>query len=106
MNELIIAGLSVAGTVIIGWLTFQAQRKKDDQTARSDLARLQEEIETGLWMRLKSEIDGLQAQLTDEREKRRLLEERVILLERENQRLQRENDTLRAAMDKMEKGRL
>ena len=99
-----VASISLVGTIAVGWFTFAAQRRKDDATARNDLARLQEEIETGLWNRLKSEIDGLQSQLSEERDRRRELESRVMVLEQENEQLRRENARLVAENER--RGRL
>lgn len=99
-----VASISLVGTIAVGWFTFAAQRRKDDATARNDLARLQEEIETGLWNRLKSEIDGLQSQLSEERDRRRELETRVMVLEQENEQLRRENARLVAENER--RGRL
>ncbi len=96
LGTVAVATISLAGTIIVGWFTFTAQRRKDDSAARNDLVRLQDEIETGLWKRLKSEIDGLQLQLSEERDRRRELESRVMVLEQENERLRRENEALRA----------
>lgn len=114
IGTVIVATISLIGTIGVGWFTFAAQRRKDDATAKSDLLRLQEEIETGLWKRLKSEIetlesrvntleqenDRLQLQLLEERNQRRELETRVMALEQENASLRRENDALRAATTK------
>lgn len=96
LGTVAVATISLAGTIIVGWFTFTAQRRKDDSAARNDLVRLQDEIETGLWKRLKSEIDGLQLQLSEERDRRRELETRVMALEQENESLRRENAALRA----------
>lgn len=104
LGTVVVATLSLVGTIGVGWFTFAAQRKKDDAAARSDLIRLQDEIETGLWKRLKSEIDGLQLQLSEERDRRRELESRVMVLEQENERLRRENARLVAENER--KGRL
>lgn len=104
LGTVAVATISLAGTIIVGWFTFTAQRRKDDSAARNDLVRLQDEIETGLWKRLKSEIDGLQLQLSEERDRRRELESRVMVLEQENERLRRENARLVAENER--KGRL
>lgn len=104
IGTVVVATLSLVGTIGVGWFTFAAQRRKDDATARNDLARLQEEIETGLWNRLKSEIDGLQSQLSEERDRRRELENRVMVLEQENEQLRRENARLVAENER--RGRL
>ena len=104
IGTVVVATLSLVGTIGVGWFTFAAQRKKDDAAARSDLIRLQDEIETGLWKRLKSEIDGLQLQLSEERDRRRELETRVMVLEQENEQLRRENARLVAENER--RGRL
>ena len=104
IGTVVVATLSLVGTIGVGWFTFAAQRKKDDAAARSDLIRLQDEIETGLWKRLKSEIDGLQLQLSEERDRRRELENRVMALEQENEQLRRENARLVAENER--RGRL
>lgn len=104
IGTVVVATLSLVGTIGVGWFTFAAQRKKDDAAARSDLIRLQDEIETGLWKRLKSEIDGLQLQLSEERDRRRELESRVMVLEQENEQLRRENARLVAENER--RGRL
>jgi len=104
LGTVVVATLSLVGTIGVGWFTFAAQRKKDDAAARSDLIRLQDEIETGLWKRLKSEIDGLQLQLSEERDRRRELESRVMVLEQENEQLRRENARLVAENER--RGRL
>lgn len=104
LGTVVVATISLIGTIGVGWFTFAAQRRKDDATARNDLARLQEEIETGLWNRLKSEIDGLQSQLSEERDRRRELENRVMVLEQENEQLRRENARLVAENER--RGRL
>ncbi len=124
IGAVVLATISLAGSIILGWFTFTAQRKKDDASASNDQLRIYNEIKRDVLQDVYAELEreqrksqaidqrvqllenqlaeeqarriGLEMQIIEERAKRVQLEDRVMLLENENERLQRENDALRA----------
>lgn len=99
--------ITVGGTIIVGAFTFvqqmnrnAAQRIAESKAASVEASRLQDEIETRLWARVKGELDSLTTQLEAERVSRRDLEMRVNVLENENRRLQTDNQALVAELAK------
>ncbi len=124
LGTVIVATISLVGTIAVGWFTFAAQRKKDDASASNDQLRIYNEIKRDVLQDVYAELEreqrksqaidqrvqllenqlaeeqarriGLEMQIIEERAKRVQLEDRVMLLENENERLQRENDALRA----------
>ncbi len=81
--ELIIAVLTVAGTILGTILTLRSQDHKETMAHDVEMARLQEEIRQMLLTELREEI-------VREREKRHELEQRVEALEHENRILEGE----------------
>ena len=132
LGTVIVATISLVGTIAVGWFTFTAQRKKDDASASNDQLRIYNEIKRDVLQDVYAELEreqrksqaidqrvqllenqlaeeqarriGLEMQIIEERAKRVQLEDRVMLLENENERLRRENDALRA--EKKRSGRL
>ena len=124
IGAVILATISLVGSIILGWFTFTAQRKKDDASASNDQLRIYNEIKRDVLQDVYAELEreqrksqaidqrvqllenqlaeeqarriGLEMQIIEERAKRVQLEDRVMLLENENERLRRENDALRA----------
>ncbi len=124
IGAVVLATISLVGSIILGWFTFTAQRKKDDASASNDQLRIYNEIKRDVLQDVYAELEreqrksqaidqrvhlletqlaeeqarriGLEMQIIEERAKRVQLEDRVMLLENENERLQRENDALRA----------
>ncbi len=124
LGTVIVATISLVGTIAVGWFTFTAQRKKDDASASNDQLRIYNEIKRDVLQDVYAELEreqrksqaidqrvqllenqlaeeqarriGLEMQIIEERAKRVQLEDRVMLLENENERLRRENDALRA----------
>ncbi len=124
IGAVVLATISLAGSIILGWFTFTAQRKKDDASASNDQLRIYNEIKRDVLQDVYAELEreqrksqaidqrvqllenqlaeeqarriGLEMQIIEERAKRVQLEDRVMLLENENERLRRENDALRA----------
>ncbi len=124
LGTVIVAIISLVGTIAVGWFTFTAQRKKDDASASNDQLRIYNEIKRDVLQDVYAELEreqrksqaidqrvhllenqlaeeqarriGLEMQIIEERAKRVQLEDRVMLLENENERLRRENDALRA----------
>ncbi len=110
LGTVIVATISLVGTIAVGWFTFTAQRKKDDASASNDQLRIYNEIKRDVLQDVYAELEReqrksqaidqrvhlLETQLAEERAKRVQLEDRVMLLENENERLRRENDALRA----------
>ncbi len=128
IGAVVLATISLVGSIILGWFTFTAQRKKDDASASNDQLRIYNEIKRDVLQDVYAELEreqrksqaidqrvhlletqlaeeqarriGLEMQIIEERAKRVQLEDRVMLLENENERLQRENDALRAERNK------
>ncbi len=128
LGTVIVATISLVGTIAVGWFTFTAQRKKDDASASNDQLRIYNEIKRDVLQDVYAELEreqrksqaidqrvqllenqlaeeqvrriGLEMQIIEERAKRVQLEDRVMLLENENERLRRENDALRAERNK------
>ena len=128
LGTVIVATISLVGTIAVGWFTFAAQRKKDDASASNDQLRIYNEIKRDVLQDVYAELEreqrksqaidqrvqllenqlaeeqvrriGLEMQIIEERAKRVQLEDRVMLLENENERLRRENDALRAERNK------
>ena len=124
LGTVIVATISLVGTIAVGWFTFTAQRKKDAASASNDQLRIYNEIKRDVLQDVYTELEreqrksqaidqrvhlletqlaeeqarriGLEMQIIEERAKRVELEDRVMLLENENERLRRENDALRA----------
>ena len=124
IGAVVLATISLAGSIILGWFTFTAQRKKDDASASNDQLRIYNEIKRDVLQDVYAELEreqrksqaidqrvqllenqlaeeqarriGLEMQIIEERAKWVQLEDRVMLLENENERLRRENDALRA----------
>ena len=124
LGTVIVATISLVGTIAVGWFTFTAQRKKDDASASNDQLRIYNEIKRDVLQDVYAELEreqrksqaidqrvhlletqlaeeqarriGLEMQIIEERAKRVQLEDRVMLFENENERLRRENDALRA----------
>ena len=124
LGTVIVATISLVGTIAVGWFTFAAQRKKDDASASNDQLRIYNEIKRDVLQDVYAELEreqrksqaidqrvqllenqlaeeqarriGLEMQIIEERDRRRELESRVMVLEQENERLRRENAALRA----------
>ena len=104
LGTVIVATISLVGTIAVGWFTFAAQRKKDDASARNDQLRIYNEIKRDVLQDVYAELEREQrkSQAIDQRVQllENQLEDRVMLLENENERLRRENDALRAERNK------
>ena len=124
LGTVIVAIISLVGTIAVGWFTFAAQRKKDDASASNDQLRIYNEIKRDVLQDVYAELEreqrksqaidqrvhlletqlaeeqarriGLEMQIIEERDRRRELETRVMALEQENESLRRENAALRA----------
>lgn len=83
MDQILVAALTVISSVIVAVITVGAQQRRDANAARTENARLQEEIEDKLWTRARNEINSLREELEREREQRRALAQRVEELEQE-----------------------
>lgn len=132
IGTVIVAAISLAGTIVVGWFTFTAQQHKDDLAAENDQLRIYNDIKRDVLQDVYAELEReqrkskaidqrvniLETQLAEEQHRRIALEmqiieerasrvevvgkleDRVRLLEQENDRLRRENDALRAATTK------
>ena len=89
--ELIIAVLTVAGTILGTILTLRSQDHKETMAHDVEMARLQEEIQQMLLTAgAVDPEEGLLEEIVREREKRHELEQRVEALEHENRILEGE----------------
>jgi regulator of replication initiation timing len=128
IGTVIVAAISLAGTIVVGWFTFTAQRHKDDLAAENDQLRIYNDIKRDVLQDVYAELEreqrksqaidqrvniletqlaeeqarriALEMQIIEERASRVELEDRVRLLEQENTRLRQENDALRAQTGK------
>ena len=98
----IIAALITASLALIGaYLSYRYQSNKDrkqelvqSDSDKAELAKIKSDVEENLWLRVSKELEHLQRELDEEREKRRLLEKRVDVLEDEKSKLSIERDFL------------
>ena len=74
LGTVIVATISLVGTIAVGWFTFAAQRKKDDASASNDQLRIYNEIKRDV-------LQDVYAELEREQRKSLAIDQRVHLLE-------------------------
>lgn len=102
MTDTIVAAIITAVLAFVGaLLSYRYQSNKDrkfeivqSETDKAQLAKIKIDVEENLWVRVSRELENLQRELDEEREKRRLLERRVDVLEDEKSKLSIERDFL------------
>ena len=74
IGTVIVATISLVGTIVVGWFTFTAQRRKDDLAASNDQLRIYNDIK-------KDVLSDVYAELEREQRKGLAIDQRVNILE-------------------------
>ena len=74
IGTVIVAAISLAGTIVVGWFTFTAQRHKDDLAAENDQLRIYNDIKRDV-------LQDVYAELEREQRKSQAIDQRVNILE-------------------------